>query len=665
MKHTKNLTGYAGTCRNASNLLASIQSCRQSHKIPATECVGIAGVPSKNTTSYTIKLKVVSKETGKPFPALIRIFPEELAGQVKLSDPIAEIFSTGFSEVALPRGNYILRISHFSEIVPIEKAISVSRDCESELAAETWFDFRANGLFTGDCHNHVNFPENPENFCNFLRATGVDYISACQGWLTQDSSARGHDGKKLSAFLESLSTDDLAVRMGAEFPKTRFGHICWWKFPLLSDPYGCYNDYHDSSYFMIAGISSEKCEKPSEQIPFSSEAPVFKLKRWKDMGGISMLPHPTSWWRNRSDSTLIATNIGADICFDLLVGRLYDTMAIMGYDAEHVFYQNLWFKLLNLGYRIPAVAETDGGIRGKHLIGSLRTYAHCGGKSFKEKSFLKAISSGRSFLTSGPVILAKADGRHLPGTVINHKGGKHEISMDVMSSPASDEYISWIVIYKDGRPCKIIDIEKKKLKRYSCNFFFPLSKTSRCWFIVKAYGKRRPKTKAFADIIKYAALCEKETHAEYRELDQVAFTNPFYFVPQGYSEPARITPPLKGRISDSVTGKPLEHAQIKLVVPDEKYRSISSGKNGGYSIKRISLLSGIEISARGYDTKIVSIYADYPPLKEYFEHIYSGKWANSNRKLQPGQVPWKVFDFPKIKRILSSLKWNFELSPEK
>ena len=87
--------------------------------------------------------------------------------------------------------------------------------------------------------------------------------------------------------------------------------------------------------------------------------------------------------------------------------------------------------------------------------------------------------------------------------------------------------------------------------------------------------------------------------------------------------------------------------------------------SGVYSFNQIPLIVEIEISADGYQTEQLSIYNDYPPLKKYFESIYAGKWANANRILQPGQTPWQVFNFPQIKRILSALKWDMQLSPER
>ncbi len=617
--------------------------------------------PAKNSL-IRLLVSVFSKEyPKKAIPVSIQIFDTSKNGEK--SKPILSLSSEGHAEIFLPKGVYKLRISQFSGIVPIEREFRLEKPAHLKFQAETWFDFRKRGLFCGDCHNHVNFPEDPENLRRHLLANGVDYLSACQGWLTPSYSARAHDGAELAAFMKSLSCEGAEVRMGAEYPKTRFGHICWWKFPEISDPFSSYNDYHDGEYFKRAGFDSGECLSPSKELPFASEAPMFKLVRWKKAGGVSMAPHPTSWWRNRDDAYLVATNISADFCFDLLSGRHYDSFVAMGYDAEQIFYQNLWFRMIMLGYKISGVAETDGGIRNcGHFIGSLRSYVQCRGKKFRLDSFLDSIKSGSSFMTSGPILIAEADGKSGPGASIVHSGGKHEIKIEALSAPDKDEYISWIVLYRNGRPFDFIDIEDKKLRRFEHVFRFSLQKGKREWFVVKIYGRKRPLDKSLTDILSYAELCEKEIHTEYRDIDQVAFTNPFYFEPPGYKEPEIMAPPLKGRILDESGKIPISGASIKICdwASGQTISCVSDAK-GAFALKKVSLLSELQISAPGCRTAILSVYMHYPPLVEYFERIYSGRWAAENRNLQPGQVPWSVFDFEGIRKKLSSLDWEIRL----
>lgn len=529
-----------------------------------------------------------------------------------------------------------------------------------EMAELRHRELRNAGFFCGECHNHLNWPEKPENLVAHMKSVGMDYISLCQGWLTNSKDSKGRDGRRLAQFLRSFSDRETQIRMGAEYPKTRFGHVCWWRFPVISDPFGVYMNYHDSEYFRVAGISEKPVENPSDEVPFLSEAPLCKVARWKSLGGVCMSPHPTSWWMDNKKSNLICTNISADFCLDLLTTRLYDTLVVMGYDAEQIFYQNLWFRLLNLGYRINGAAETDGDIHGRHKIGSLRTYAHCGTHRFNEDKFLAAIKNGRSFVTSGPAIFAKTDKGAMPGSATRCNGETRRIDFTALAAADPDEYISWIVVYKNGRPAKIFDIEKRRLAKFAASYSFKTPKNKGfCWILVKAYGAKRPEKKDFADIMSYCELCEKEVHTEYRELKQVAFTNPFYFHGAEFKEPGAIETRIALKMEDK-NGRAIPGAKITVSQMGAE-RKLRTDSKGLATVMDISPFAEMHIEADGFKSKFASVYLDCPALKKYLEKIYSGKWAVANRNLQPGQVPFGVFDVDGLGKMLPKMEWTIQL----
>lgn len=531
-------------------------------------------------------------------------------------------------------------------------------DSSSHLVKNV-YDLRKLGWYCGECHDHVNHPVTLETLTHFLEINGIDFLSLCQGWLTSRESSLAHDGAALRLFIESGSSESLQLRMGAEFPKTRFGHTCWWRFPGMNDPYGQYDSMHDKAYFDVAGISEEVSQHTTKSIPFALEPPFRKIQRWKRLNGISMAPHPTSWWLTNPNASTICTNIAVDFCYDLLGERLYDTLAVMGYDAEHVFYQNLWFHLLNEGYRISAVAETDGDIGGKHKIGDFRTYAFPPGDTFDEDLFLNAIRSGRSFLTSGPILIAKLDGVIPPGSIIENNGKNHVLNVEAWTTSLND-WISWIVLYRNGKVETIIDIEANRENRVSTCFQLQ-PELERAWYVVKVYGKNRPDKKEQVDILNYAKLCEEEICVEYQSLDSVAFTNPFYFEPPRYKEPRIHRPSLTGRLLDDKTSDPIPGLRVNLMECDEELCTTTSTGDGCFNFGSVPLTAWLRINCGNGTVVEKSIHPDYPPLKKYFEFIYSGHWAFENKNLQPGQVPWNVFNFDKLRQIVEKLNWEIRI----
>jgi len=568
----------------------------------------------------------------------------------------------GITSFNVPSGEYVLSVWAGPSFDFVRRELLVQEEkLELSINLPLRCDLRELGYFTGEAHNHLNYPTPPESMRSFLEASDIDMISVGQGWLTPKDISRGHDGKMLSAWLKSFSTPDLSVNMGVELPKTRFGHICWWAFPGLSDPYGLYDLYHDSKYLREAGFSERKFKDPWQELPYEGESPYSIMARCRKEGGVSMAPHPTSWFLENPKAQLICTSISSDYCFDLLGERLYDSLSVMGYDAEQIFFQNLWFHLLNEGYRIAGAAETDGDMRGGHLLGSLRCYVQIGSPKFDMGSFLENLKAGRSFVTSGPILLVQADKKFFPGESITPDGKTHVLNVEAFSAALPREYISWIVLYRNGRVEEIVDVSKEQPRHITHEFKINPPAAERSWYLVKVYGCKHPAQKEFADVMSYAELCEKEPHTEYSKLDQVAFTNPFYFEPTDWKAPAPLCPPMRGLITDAVTKQPIPGARISIFCEGALAGTVNADADGRYEIKSVRLLSEFELSAPGYKSFFRNLYLHYPPLTRYFESVYGGSWAFVNPRLKSGQMPWEAFRFKELKEILSSLNWDFEM----
>ncbi len=92
-----------------------------------------------------------------------------------------------------------------------------------------------------------------------------------------------------------------------------------------------------------------------------------------------------------------------------------------------------WYRYLNCGYRLPAVGGTDK--MGAYMpAGTNRAYAYIGQEEFSFSSWAKAVRSGKTFVTSGPLLSFQADGR-TPGDeiILGAGGGTVEAQANAMS----------------------------------------------------------------------------------------------------------------------------------------------------------------------------------------------------------------------------------------
>jgi hypothetical protein len=103
-----------------------------------------------------------------------------------------------------------------------------------------------------------------------------------------------------------------------------------------------------------------------------------------------------------------------------------------------------YYALLNCGYKLAPTAGTAAGV---HPVptGFGRVYVHTGDDSFHYDHWLAALKAGRSFVTTGPLLLAEVDGQK-PGHIFQEpsRGGMRTVT-GVVHSLAPLERIEIVV----------------------------------------------------------------------------------------------------------------------------------------------------------------------------------------------------------------------------
>ena len=103
----------------------------------------------------------------------------------------------------------------------------------------------------------------------------------------------------------------------------------------------------------------------------------------------------------------------------------------MGEQFNNLRFQE-WYRYLNCGYRLPAVAGTDK--MGAWIpVGAHRAYAYLGDDEFTFANWAKAVRKGNTFMSSGPLLFFAADG-HAPGGEIALRSGAVEVHAEVQSA---------------------------------------------------------------------------------------------------------------------------------------------------------------------------------------------------------------------------------------
>jgi hypothetical protein len=608
--------------------------------------------------SQGIHGQIRDSETKKALPARIVITDD--TGHVynsyysKLKGFFTEEDGSFFQE--LKEGKYTLEV--FRGIDYLSQKISfeiTNRTVDTTLYLKPWYKLKMQGWYNGDGHDHLYTELTPDTaMMRLVRkiclAQGVDFMCTAQGW-------SGYNDSTWKEGYRKFSDDNFTVSFGSEMPKYRTGHT-WWLGQKSTR--GIFESLMDTTYENQYYQSGQGTSWNFETLPFPQVPDVEIVNRLKhDDGALAIAAHPTSWWmQERGKIEKYVTNVACNLSFGLLSGKIWDGIVAMGYDHDHYYYQNLWFNILNKGYRMPAFSELDGGLGkdDKFYYGSMRTYFHVDG-TFSIDKMVESARAGRSFLTSGPIVMANIDSRFEIGDVVPAGNKKHILKISAHASGEGDDYLSYVVVFRNGKIFKLWDVRQDKRRTFDASL--PIIEKERSWYIVKVYGRHAWQDPGSLDVI---AVCEGRQKTEPINGEQdVAFTNPFYFRQEGQKDIEPLHSKVELTLSDSSNNSATIKGTIELLLAGKKIKTISVTHNNVSFEMPVNALLKIHID--GYPVLYRNLYVDYLPHRNLIEELSSGRWREkyASRKFVPGEVPWEAFNFDETKKILSDVKWTIPL----
>ena len=127
------------------------------------------------------------------------------------------------------------------------------------------------------------------------------------------------------------------------------------------------------------------------------------------------------------------SSLNHELPVDLALGKV-DYMEILGF-AEHKSTAEVWYRLLNCGFHLPAAAGTDAmanyaSLRGP--VGLNRVYVNVPvrqpNSSLKIAPWLDALKKGKTFATNGPLLGFALNGKEI-GDTLQLPAGDHQIKI--------------------------------------------------------------------------------------------------------------------------------------------------------------------------------------------------------------------------------------------
>ena len=223
-----------------------------------------------------------------------------------------------------------------------------------------------------------------------------------------------------------------------ETPKSCFGHMWYVGFKQTVPAWHDYSQDRPCWYSDYDNDTAERNALTGDYHKRRTYATIVAEQR--RYGALAIWAHPTSWWtKDGKNKGPFVTNIATDMIPQLMRDGYLDGMTVQGYDPYHADYQNLWFALLDLGYRVPGFSELDlsptHGIEEKGTM--LFNWIPFLRRPYTIEELKREFRAAHHTMSSGPGLYMKVDG-NLQGAELESGAGKtHKV--EVFAWPADGE----------------------------------------------------------------------------------------------------------------------------------------------------------------------------------------------------------------------------------
>lgn len=539
--------------------------------------------------------------------------------------------SVGAFEKTVSPGRTLVRITRGPETSAFEASFDLAEGetREFQVTLTRRVDLRRRGWFAGDSHVHMIHGERSvsvdfDDVALAARAEDLQYLSVAHAWALENATP-----ELLQHELSRRSTADCWLTWNLEAPKNYYrgdagrclGH--GWSLGLR----GRTEAGEDVIALLLTASAGDYA---SAKTPFAN----FESHRLiRAQGGRVFYSHPARWWTGAWGGqggypyreSMRISNLAAELPLDTLLGPTFDGLDVItgaGELGANAVALEVWSLLLNQGYRVAATGSSDACFDrpGGAVPGAVRTYTFLEG-AFSLEAASEATAAGRTFVTTGPLVVAELDGQP-PGARVAADGGERRLSVEAWAGGDSAGGLARIELVRDGRVVQTLAAGEAPVN-WRTNFV--VSAVRNAWYQVRVYGSDSAQARR-------------------------AITGAFFFESGDYVAPKVVSANVRVRLRDALTGE-----SVRGVVTEVAFFG-PTGKDGArhaVSSEGVRLtLDGthrLRAEARGYESLTLSPFLDNPPLLEAVTSLEADDLRN-----------WATYE--QIRELLSNVNLEFPLT---
>jgi hypothetical protein len=290
---------------------------------------------------------------------------------------------------------------------------------------------------SADLHVHMNYGgayrNTPENLARQARAEDLDAVYN----LIVNKEERVPDIGYFRGTPDPASSSDTLIMHSQEFHTSYWGHL-----GLL----------HLSDHVLTPDFSAY--QHTALASPYPHNGKVADMAH--EQGALVGYVHPFDWVIDPAKEKSLSNELPADV-----INGKVDYIEIVGF-ADHKSTAEVWYRLLNLGFRLPAGAGTDAmanyaSLRGP--VGMNRVFLDTGGE-LSPSALKTALKSGRTFASNGPLLGLEVDGKH-PGDTISRRHPETVRYRIAYRSPVAVDHLELV---QNGKVLKTFDLARDRRK---------------------------------------------------------------------------------------------------------------------------------------------------------------------------------------------------------
>lgn len=381
-----------------------------------------------------VRTRVLLREGGRPTAARIYITAADgLAyapkGSVsRMAAMAAEYYfhARDSLELELPAGATTFEATRGPEYELTKRTVELGAGKPSEVTLELkrWENLAAKGWYSGDAHIHANYTAvdhqviTPEDVR--LQTLGED-LNYANLMVANSSGGFLHDTRHFTGEPHALSVPDYLMYWNEEMRNAgTYGHMCFFNLKSLVEP--LYTGFRDTPF-------------PDDYPPNYTQAAAARRQ-----GGAVTYAHP-------GYAPTFEGASARELPVDLALGAV-DAMDVLSNNPEDVAAE-LWYKLLNCGFRLGVSAGTDAftNVADHYTPGGGRVYA-LSGERLTNADWIESYRRGRTFATNGPTLLMTVDG-HGPGDELEYAGAARAVR--VQATVRSHVPLTAVEVIVNGR----------------------------------------------------------------------------------------------------------------------------------------------------------------------------------------------------------------------